>query len=209
MPNFRKVTNEDFLKNDPLREFHVWWDDISDQEVTELETILESADREEQLQQVLTRIPVLLVQNMKGGHGRWVIPKKKLGSEYVTDFVIGERHSFGFDWVAVELESPKSRMFTKKGNPTKQLTHAIRQIQDWRAWLKRNQDYAARELVKGGLGLTDIDSNIQGMILIGRRNADDSTDELRRQMIQDLKIKIHSYDTLVEWCRSRARYRRK
>jgi len=209
MPNLKKMTNEDFLKNDPLREFHVWWDDISDQEVTELETILESADREEQLQQVLTRIPVLLVQNMKGGHGRWVIPKKKLGSEYVTDFVIGERHSFGFDWVAVELESPKSRMFTKEGNPTKQLTHAIKQIQDWRAWLKRNQDYAARELVKGGLGLTDIDSNIPGMILIGRRNADDSTDELRRQMVQDLKIKIHSYDSLVEWGRSRARHRRK
>lgn len=65
MPSLKKMTDEDFLKNDPLREFHVWWDDISDQEVTELETVLESADGEEQLQQVLTRIPVLLVQNMK------------------------------------------------------------------------------------------------------------------------------------------------
>jgi len=209
MPNLLKMTEEDFLKDDPLREFHVWWDNITDEDIGELETTLESADREEQLQKILTRIPILLVQNMRGGHGRWVIPKKKLGAEYVTDFVVGERHSFGFDWIAVELESPKSKMFTNKGDPTKQLTHAIKQIQDWRAWLKRNQDYAAREQAKGGLGLTDIDSNVRGMILIGRRSADKSTHELRRQMVQDLKIGIHSYDTLVEWGRSRVNHRRK
>ena len=88
-------------------------------------------------------------------------------------------------------------MFTKKGNPTKALTHAIRQIQDWRAWLKRNYDYASRERNKRGLGLVDIDSNIPGLILIGRRNSiDPSTHELRRQMVQDLNIKIHTYDTL-------------
>ena len=203
MPNLSNMTKEDFLKDDPLREFHVWWDEISDDDVREMETTLEFADREEQLQKVLTKIPILLVQNLRGGHGRWVIPKKKLGSEYVTDFVVGERHSFGFDWIAVELESPKSKMFTKGGTPTKELTHAIKQIQDWRAWLKRNQDYAAREQVKDGLGLTDIDANLPGLILIGRRNADNSTHELRRQMVQDLNIKIHSYDTLVDWGRSR------
>ena len=109
------------MKDDPLRDFHVWWDEISSDDVKQLETTFETADKEEQLQKVLTKSPILLVQDLRGGHGRWVIPKKKLGSEYVTDFLVGERHSFGFDWLAVELESPKSKMFTKAGDPARNL----------------------------------------------------------------------------------------
>ena len=107
----------------------------------------------------------------------------------------------------MELESPKVKMFTVKGDPTKELTHAIRQIQDWRSWLKSNRDYATRERNKHGLGLTDIDSNVPGLIFIGRRkDVDKSTDELRRQMVQDSNILIHTYDTLIDYARSRAKW---
>lgn len=201
---FTKASRENALKDDTLRDFFVWWDDISCEDIKMLETTTESAKREEDIQIMLTEKPILIVQHLGGGHGRWVLPKKKLGAEYVTDFIIGERHSFGFDWVAVELESPTARMFTAKGDPTKELTHAIRQIQDWRSWLKSNRDYATRVRNKKGLGLTDIDSNVPGLILIGRRQmVDASTDELRRQMVQDLNITIHTYDFLVDSARSR------
>ena len=207
MTSLKKLSKEDYLKDDPLRDFHVWWDEIKKDDFEKLEAGIESAKKEEDIQKILALIPLLLVQHLRGGHGRWVIPKQKLGAEHVTDFIIGERHSFGFDWTAVELESPKLKMFTKKGNPTKALTHAIRQIQDWRAWLKRNHDYASRERNKKGLGLVDIDSNIPGLILIGRRNSiDPSTHELRRQMVQDLNIKIHTYDTLIDWAWSRMKW---
>lgn len=128
MTSLKKLSKEDYLKDDPLRDFHVWWDEIKKDDFEKLEAGIESAKKEEDIQKILALIPLLLVQHLRGGHGRWVIPKQKLGAEHVTDFIIGERHSFGFDWTAVELESPKLKMFTKKGNPTEALTHAIRQM---------------------------------------------------------------------------------
>jgi hypothetical protein len=191
-PDRQKIINED-----PLGEFLVWWMDFSSGDIEAFERCLSIAKREEDLQVFLSSKPMLLATQLGGGHGRWVIPKKRLGCEYVPDFVIGERSSIGFEWYAVELESPKARMFTKTGDPTYRLTHAIRQIQDWRAWLQRNQNYAARPLNEGGLGLTDIIADLPGLILMGRRaEIDESTKERRRQMVNDLRIKIHSYDWL-------------
>lgn len=142
---------------------------------------------------------MLLAHQLGGGHGRWVIPKVRLGSQHVTDFILGEKSSIGFEWHAVELESPRAKMFTKIGNPTAALTHAIRQIQDWRAWLQRNQNYAARPKNESGLGLTDIAPTLPGFIFIGRRaDISDGTKELRKQMSHDLNIRIHSYDFLCE-----------
>lgn len=193
------TSREDAIADDPLREFFVWWDDISEEHVKAFGSCLETATIEHDVQSFLQSNPMLLVQHLGGGHGRWVIPKQRLGSEHVTDFVIGGSHSFGFEWEAVELENPHARMFTKGGDPSAELTHAIRQIQDWRAWLQRNQNYAARPKTENGLGLTDITANIPGLILIGRReDVATSTNERRRQMVSDLKIKIHSYDFLLE-----------
>ncbi|MCJ7484688.1 MAG: DUF4263 domain-containing protein [Candidatus Aminicenantes bacterium] len=167
-------------------------------DVDSFELALKSANNEHDIHSYLQNNPILLIQHLGGGHGRWVIPKLRLGAEHVTDFIIGHRHSYGFEWQALELESPKARMFTKSGDPTMQLTHAIRQIQDWRAWLQRNQDYAARTRSEHGLGLTDIVAAIPGLILIGRRiDIDPTSNDRRRQMANDLNIQIHSYDFLL------------
>ncbi|HYJ86644.1 MAG TPA: hypothetical protein VEW46_11350 [Pyrinomonadaceae bacterium] len=59
------------------------------------------------------------------------------------------------------------------------------------------KNYAAIPRIEGGLGLTDITANLPGLILIGRRkDIDESTKERRRQMANDLRIRIHSYDWL-------------
>ncbi len=188
----------ELLAADPLREFFTWWDQATPKDYASLKQAIETAGREEDIQQVLQTNPTYLIQHLGGGHGRWVIPKQRLGAEYVTDFLIAERHSFGFEWQAVELESPLRPMFNKNGDPSQYLNHAIRQLTDWRSWLKANQSYAARLQSEGGLGLTDIDMNVKGLILIGRRaNIDPSTAARRRQMVQDLNVEIHSYDYLL------------
>ncbi len=188
----------------PLRDFFVWWDEINAKHVDDFACCLESARVEQDLQGFLEANPMLLVQHLGGGHGRWVIPHKRLGAEHVTDFVLGERHSFGFDWQAVELESPSVKMFTKNGDQSRHLTHAIRQIQDWRAWLTRNQSYAARSAAESGLGLTDIRADVPGLVLIGRRETTDpATNDRRRQMCADLNIEIHTYDFLLDAGRGR------
>lgn len=190
---------QDIPANTPLKEFFVWWDNISKKDIKALKKLLKTAEKEHDLQEFLQNNPILLIQHLGGGQGRWVISKPRLGAEHVTDFLIGERHSAGFDWQAVELENPNAPMFTKRGDPSKQLTHAIRQILDWRAWLQRNQNYASRPKIEHGLGLTDIVSTIPGLILIGRRKETDPiTNERRRQMAHDLNINIHTYDFLLE-----------
>ena len=159
---------------------------------------MDQARKECDLQRYLEANPFLLIQHLGGGHGRWVIPQKRLGAEHVPDFIIGDRHSFGFEWQVVEIENPSAKVFTKSGDPSKTLSHAIRQITDWRSWLKLNQNYASRRREENGLGLVNIDSDVKGLIIIGRRDTiDPSTNERRRQLCSDLRIDIHSYDWLV------------
>lgn len=190
---------EELRRDDPLRDFFSRWDHVTPDELTALASALDGSTREEDIQQFLQLNPQFLIQHLGGGHGRWVLPKQKLGAEHVTDFLIAERHSFGFEWQAVELESPLRPMFNKNGDPSQYLNHAIRQITDWRAWLKSNQAYASRPKTDGGLGLTDIDANVKGLILIGRRIAiDPETNARRRQLVQDLNIEIHSFDYLLQ-----------
>jgi len=193
-----EVLLANMLAEDPLRDFFTWWDRVDEEDRDALKATLDGAKKEEEVQQFLQTNPKLIIQHLGGGHGRYVIPKARLGSEYVTDFLIAERHSVGFEWQAVELESPLRPMFNRNGDPSQYLNHALRQITDWRAWLKTNQAYASRSRDEGGLGLTDIDTNVKGLILIDRRaNVDSSTTARRRQMVQDMNIEIHSYDYLL------------
>ena len=190
---------EEILREDPLRDYFTWWDRVEQSDVDAFMRALDCATREEDIQQFLQNRPALLVQHLGGGHGRWVIPKQKLGAEHVTDFLVGQKSSIGFEWQAVELESPLKPLFNKNGDPSQYLNHAIRQIQDWRAWLTRNQNYAANPMALSGLGLTDINSNVPGLIVIGRRSAElHQHRERRRQMSHDLNIEIRTYDYLVE-----------
>jgi hypothetical protein len=195
-------SREEILTLDPLGRFHVRWLDVGEHDAASLSACLDTAKSERDLQKYLEAHPMALVQHLRGGHGRYVIPQKHLGAEHVPDFIIGHRHSGGSEWEAVEIESSNSKMFTKGGDPTKELTHAVRQVQDWRAWLQRNQNYAARPPAEGGLGLTDIVSTLPGLIIIGRRkDYDPSNNDRRRQMTNDLNIKIHTYDFLLDNCR--------
>jgi hypothetical protein len=192
------------LREDPLRDYFTWWDRIDQTDVDSLQKALDNATREEDMQLFLQRNPQLLIQHLGGGHGRWVIPKKKLGDQFITDFVIGQRSSIGFEWQAVELESPLKSLFNKNGDPSQHLNHAIRQIRDWRSWLSHNQNYASKSIIEHGLGLTDITADIPGLIIIGRRSENLLKNNLRRrQMMIESNIEIRTYDYLVDTLQGR------
>src|SRR5262249_26917135 len=126
----RLPTRKESLADDELREFHVWWLDINERHVRAFEKCLNAAKSEREIQEFLEQNPMLLVQHLGGGHGRWAIPQQRLGSSHVTDFIIGHAHSDGHDWVAVVLESPSAALYSKNGDPSKHLNHAIRQVLD-------------------------------------------------------------------------------
>lgn len=157
-----------------------------------------TAMNERPIQSFIASNPELLAQHLTGHLGRWVVPQQRLGAEHVVDFMIADQSSMGLHWIAVELESPRAKLFTKRGDPTACLSHAIRQLQDWRGWLSKNLAYARRKTSRGGLGLFGVRSRLAGIILIGRRSDLREQDEdLRNQMCEDLAILIHTYDWLI------------
>lgn len=203
-PQEASASRERILAQDPLRDFFVWWDGIGETEVEAYRAVLTEAADERPLQRHFSEVPRLLVQHLHGGHGRWVIPQKRLGAEFVPDFVIGERYSGGLDWILVELQSPKEKLFLSKGRMTEHLDEGIRQILEWRRWLNANRDYARRSRDDDGLGLTGIDGQSEGLLLIGREVDLSEEDRRRRkQLAYDHRIKIRTYDWVIREARSR------
>jgi hypothetical protein len=203
----RPATRAHALEGDDLVDAFVWWDDVSEDDINELRTVLEAANDERPLQRYLATNPLLLVQHLGGGHGRWVLSQKRLGSEFVTDFVIGERSSDGFEWQFVELQSPKARLFVpSSGRQSEQLDEGIRQILEWRRWLDDNRDYARRPRSRNGLGLFDASGLDPGLLLIGRATNLSAHDRSRRrQLSRQLNIQIHTYDWIVRQASNRVR----
>ena len=187
------------LARDPLRDFFTWWDDLTAADIRSFKAAVAAARTEAAMQAYLQRNPAMLIQHLGGGHGRWVIPQVRLGSQHVPDFVIGDADSSGRHWVVVELEGPQRPLFNRNGDPSRYLWHAIRQIIDWRVWLEMNRDYATRPRDEDGLGLEDISSSVPGLVVIGRRNELDAhRRSFRRALGRQLNLEIHTYDWLVE-----------
>ena len=86
------------MEDGELASAFVWWDDVQASDLDVYRQVLDAADDEKPPQRHLASNPLLLVQHLRGGHGRWVWSQKRLGSEYVPDFVIGEKSSGGFEW---------------------------------------------------------------------------------------------------------------
>jgi hypothetical protein len=149
-------------------------------------TLLGTATREEEVQVFLTSNPVLLAPDATR-----VTPKVKLGTEYVTDFVV--EHHDG-EYILVEIEPPSFPIFTKSGDPSARLTHAQQQVEDWKRWVTTNNAYA-RENIKE---LADV-TTPQCWVIIGRRP---DTARGRKALVQKNSslhgIRILTYDSLIE-----------
>ena len=177
----------------------VLWDRISSDEPAALKELLDSNPKELEMQKFLEANPKFLVQALGRGHGRYQLSQKKLGSEYVPDFLISEMSSVGIEWYAVEIESPRVRASRRDGLQTSELTHAIGQINDWRNWLRDNLDYARRRKDQNGLGLVGVDDRIPSLILIGRRAKFPERFNQTRRILRDREqILVHSYDWLLD-----------
>jgi hypothetical protein len=191
-----------------FREFLVERGSASIQAVRDFEALLDSSPNETYVQAFLSQNPWMLAPWAGPGPARWILPQKRLGAEYVTDFLAADWRSLGVCWAAIELESPKAKMLTKNGDYTAQTNHAIRQIKDWRTWLGNNINYASRPRCENGLGLKDIDSRVKGIIFIGRRNqANEGANARRRQDQFDSGISLHTFDSLIDSARQEAEHR--
>lgn len=183
----------------PLDDYRVDWLASPAEATSALQLALEAEPDEAAVQAVLSEHPILLARTLGGGHGRWIIPKVRLGSQYETDFVLGQRSSRGFEWTLVELESPKHSMTTKGGRQSAELTQAVHQIRQWRSWLAQNLDYARRPPHEDGLGLTGIAPAPEALVLIGRRgNPRNGQSATRNSLYAENRIDVHTFDWLLD-----------
>ena len=53
--NLAEMSDEDWLADDPLRDFHVWWMRATEKDTDRLEACLKKAKREEDVQQFLQK----------------------------------------------------------------------------------------------------------------------------------------------------------
>lgn len=60
------------------------------------------------------------------------------GANLRCDFLWLNDNSSGPEWVLVEIEKPGLELFTKKGDPTYSLNHAIEQLKAWRRYFTDN-----------------------------------------------------------------------
>jgi len=165
-----------------------------------LQEIIKTAIDERLIQEFLTKNPFLVARCIHPAHhGKVCIPKPNFGRELQPDYLIAGLDSSGFSWFGVEFENPKYKMFTKSGEETKELKHAIRQVQAWRSWLNDNIAYA-----QNTLGFLHIDSNLPCIIIIGRRENEvlDETTLIKRR--RDIKnndkygLLLHHYEWLID-----------
>lgn len=178
----------------------------------ELRGLLDRRASEHELQAMLEAHPGLLLYALLGGFYPAATPrsalfaKVRLGEKHETDFAFVNTNSAGARWVLVELERSHALMFTKKGDPAADLSHALRQVTDWRTWIQDNRGYAENafnELLQS----TDLHHNwgtrLQDpkyYVVIGRRT-DLSPDANRRRSMmceQQPGLEIVTWDRLLD-----------
>jgi hypothetical protein len=151
--------------------------------INEFNSLLDSAQREEELQQFLNDNPILIAPNAVT-----IIPKVRLGSEHVTDFVIT---TYDENYVLIEIEKSTKKLYNKNGDPSADLTHAIKQAEDWRRWVQENISYARQTLPN------IIDPNC--WVILGRRKdlTHQDASALKRKNLDNQHIIIYTYDDLL------------
>lgn len=168
------------------------------EEIDQLEQIIREAKDERPVQEYLQENPHLFAP-LLGRSDRYALSQKRLGCEYVPDFVIGDVSSLGISWRLIELESPAKPMHLKDGETlSENARKGVDQIFQWRQWLNDNSYYAHRSPNENGLGLYGIDKNASAIVLVGQRDISTSAKEYARNSHIDNGIEIHHYDWLIE-----------
>jgi hypothetical protein len=127
-----------------------------------------------------------------------VISKLRLGSDFVTDFILLEdRGSDGTVFHCIEIETPWTAPFNSRGNPSARLVAAIQQIQNWRRWLLDNRNQALK-LFPAFRIRAYREPTFKFKIIIGNRNNSLKWLERRHDLAEALGIGIRSFDLFTD-----------
>ncbi len=163
---------------------------ISDELCNEAQQLIEKDLQETEYQRFLEAHPALL-----DPLAAEVVPRRALADLWKTDFVIKR---FDNQYVFVELEKPRDRLFTQYPQPSKELAHSLGQVLSWFAWVEDNVTYARTH------GFPEIHTP-RAVIVLGRDSC--LSPDQRRMLrtlndIVDHRILIWTYDDMVQNARN-------
>ncbi|MDU6483462.1 MAG: DUF4263 domain-containing protein [Paeniclostridium sordellii] len=157
---------------------------ISYKLINELRILINNKCREEEYQVFLKNNPVFL-----NPLANKVIDKKKLGDDYITDFII---HLINEEYIVVEIEKPHDNIFTANNEFTSKFTHAFGQVLDFIDWVDSNNTYAQSKL--NGI------KSPRGLLIMGRREGltDKQKMKLKKFNENSSRIEVLTYDDLIK-----------
>lgn len=150
---------------------------------------------ERRIQRFLEQYPILLPVSWPLENR--VFSQFTLAGQKTPDFVFAREDSLGIRWHFIEIEKPWNRGFTNKGDPTAEMSHALRQIYDWHTFMIENRDYVLRHFrfkrQMNRLGLAEPEFTV----ILGRR--DDLNDQTRAlaRRLSSHNLALMSFDRLI------------
>ena len=151
----------------------------------------EQTNRERPLHLFLRDNPILLAPD----HIKCLY-QPKFGEKYIPDFILVQASDYGDKCTLIEIERADHKLFTKNGDQTAELNHAMTQIDEWRSWLGLNARYG-----QDNLNLKNLHSECQAMVIIGRKS---QLNQTTKKKFERLTLKSHhqteilTYDDLLE-----------
>jgi hypothetical protein len=101
--------------------------------------LLDGGPKEQDIHNLLAANPIILKRFIGNLSDKTRFVPQVSFQKHVTDFALANwsKTTFRWEWTLIEIERSSYRLFTKNGDPSHQLTHALRQIADWRAWIQK------------------------------------------------------------------------
>lgn len=100
------------------------------------------------------------------------------------DFLWLNDASSGPEWVFVEIEKPRLKLFKKNGEPTHEFYHAIEQVKSWRKYFEENS--ASKKEIFGAV------AQFRYILVVGDKNEWTNENNIR------WRIEQHKRDTIIE-----------
>ena len=116
----------------------------------QLENLLDTEKGERKVVQFLAAHPELLYHYFVNprGHCQYVLTEVSLGGDYYMDAVVLNGYSGAWEGYFIEFEPVADRVFNKDRTPTARTKDALKQIADWREYMRLNPTQFRRKLSK-------------------------------------------------------------
>lgn len=170
--------------------------------------MLDNHNNENDIQRFLEEhtemIPLPFLEN-HGLNDNAIITKFKLGSEMVTDFAYLTKCSDYWNFVLVELEDSRKKLFTENKQRvlfSAEFNNAYDQITAWKAYVEQNRERLLYQTEKIRIPLTSNPVRFKYVLIIGRNEEKQNSEHKTRMFAQKNTddTKVMTYDSIISYC---------